>query len=72
MAGKRDAHEVIHFTLHEIGALPDTGDGSDRRIVFRQAGLEAKACAMGQRQQVIDDFKSLAHRPDSRPNRYPS
>jgi hypothetical protein len=31
MPGKGDPHQVVHFAFHELGALPDAGDGRDLR-----------------------------------------
>ena len=49
MAGKVNAHQVVDFALHEIGAFPDAGDGGDGRIVFGDAGLEPKPMVMRKR-----------------------
>ena len=57
MAGKVNAHHVVHFAFQEFGSLPDSGHRRNRRVVFREADLEAKALAKGERVQVVDDFE---------------
>ena len=34
-----DAHQVVDLTLHELGALPDTGHGGDLWCIFSHAGF---------------------------------
>ena len=58
MAGKVNAHHVVHFAFQELGSLPDSGDRRNRRIVLREARLEAKPLLKGKRVQVVDDFES--------------
>ncbi len=57
MAGKVNAHHVVHFAFQEVGSLPDAGDRRNRRIVLRDARLEAKPLLKGERVQVVDDFE---------------
>ena len=58
MARKVNAHHIVDFSFQKIGSLPDTGDRRDRRIVLRDARLEAKTLLKWERMQVVDDFES--------------
>jgi len=57
MAAEPDSHEVVGFAFHEFGALPDADDGGDRRVSFGHAGFDAQAHAVGQREDMVDDFE---------------
>ncbi len=57
MAGKMNAHHVVHFPFQELGSLPNSGDRRNRRVILRDTRLEAKTLLKGERVQVVDDFK---------------
>ena len=57
MAGKVNAHHVVHFPFQELGSLPDSSDRRNRRVVLRDARLETKTLLKGERVQVVDDFE---------------
>ena len=57
MAGKVNAHHVVHFAFQEFGSPPNSGDRRNGRIVLRNARLEAKTMLKRERVQVVDDFE---------------
>src|SRR6478672_4053992 len=57
MAGKVNAHHVVHFAFQELSSLPDSGERRNRRVVLRDARFEAKTLLKGERVQVVDDFE---------------
>src|SRR6185503_4380106 len=57
MAGKMNAHHVIHFPFQELGSFPNSSDRRDRRIVLCNTCLEAKTLPKWKRVQVVHEFK---------------